>query len=96
MMGSSEEATDVLDRKPSKLNAESMRNISSDVQLLSDKKHDSPSAFKSKVVKHYDFFTGKNESRKVLVPAKILEDKSLYVKLSEKKVHGFGRSQGIC
>ena len=48
-----------------KLNAESLRNLTSDKVMLSDRKRPKETPMKTKLFTRYDFFTGQMTQRKV-------------------------------
>ena len=99
------DSTDVIETDPvpgehKKLNAESLRNLTTDKVMLSDRKRPKETPMKTKLFTRYDFFTGQMTQRKVQAAlastTRLEKEKSNYAKVAEARPYGFGRSQGIC
>ena len=61
----SDDSTDTLQWKLQKLNTDSMRNLTSESHMLTDRKRPKQEAVAMKTFKCYDVLTGKETERKV-------------------------------
>ncbi len=73
-------------KRDKNLNPESLRNITSERQPITDYKKASIEDVEAKVFSRYDFMTGDTTVRKVLIPTKFVKKKkSNYRKLAEER-----------
>ena len=82
----SDDSTDILQWKLHKLNTDSMRNLTSDTVMLTDRKRPKQEAVATKTFKYYDVLTGKETERKVNFPdKKKIREKNMHQAMTERK-----------
>ena len=86
MLQQSDDSTDILHSKLSKLNTDSMKNVTTDSVILTDRKRPKEEAVATKTFKYYDVLTGKETERKVnFQDKKKLKEKNMHQAMTERK-----------